>query len=148
LYLEIQRRARVCVCETIAVEIIDAHTFRGQLNLLEQRTALRLLTAAGAPEDAHGIADGRRLCSPLRRTYPRLCAVARGESAHVAVAAASIVAKHLRDLAFAAIAARYAAEFGPVTGGGYLNAATRRFLDAYARVHSGLPPEARKSWGQ
>src|SRR5690606_30417300 len=72
LYLEIQRLARVCVCETIAVEIIDAHTFRGQLNLLEQRTALRLLTSAGAPEDAHVIADGFRLFSPLQRSFPRL----------------------------------------------------------------------------
>lgn len=148
LYASIQRLARVCVCEIIAVDVIDAHTFRGQLNVLEQRTALRLLAGAGAPADAHVIADGARLFAPLQRTYPRLCAVDRGESAHVAVAAASIVAKHLRDQAFAAIASRYAAEFGPVTGGGYLNAATRRFLDAYARVHTGLPPEARKSWGQ
>jgi ribonuclease HII len=42
---------------------------------------------------------------------------------------------------------RYAQQFGPLAGGGYANAATRRFLDAYAALHGGLPPEARKSWG-
>lgn len=147
LAAEIVRLARVCVCEEIHVDVIDEHTFRGQLNLLEQRTALKLLAAAGADEDSYIIADGRRIFTPLQRTYPRLCAVDKGESAHVAVAAASIVAKHRRDQAFAAIAARYAAEFGPIAGGGYLNAATRRFLDAYAQAHRCLPPEARKSWG-
>ena len=35
----------------------------------------------------------------------------------------------------------------PIRGGGYLNAATRRFLDAYQERHGELPPEARKSWG-
>lgn len=147
LALRIREVALSCRCELVAVEVIDEHTLRGKLNLLEQRVALAMLTASGAPEDAHVIADGARLFAPLRRAYPRLCAVDRGESAHVAVAAASIVAKHARDEAFAAIAARYAPEYGPIDGGGYLNAATRRFLDAYARATGGLPPEARKSWG-
>lgn len=147
LAAQIRQVALYCRCELVSVEDIDAHTLRGKLNLLEQNVALGLLTAAGAPEDAHIIADGARLFAPLRRAFPRLCAVDRGESAHVAVAAASIVAKHARDEAFAAIAARYAPQFGPIVGGGYLNAATRRFLDAYARTVGGLPPEARKSWG-
>ncbi|MCY1067694.1 hypothetical protein OV090_23300 [Nannocystis sp. RBIL2] len=147
LSVEIRRLARVCVCVEIHVDVIDEHTYRGQLNVLEQNTALRLLAEAGTPEDAHIIADGCRIFTPLQRSYPRLCAVDKGESAHVAVAAASIVAKHARDEAFSAIAARYAADFGPIAGGGYLNKATRRFLDAYNKVHARLPPEARKSWG-
>ena len=85
--------------------------------------------------------------APLRTQYPRLRAVNDGESAHVSVAAASILAKDARDTAFAAIAARYEDAFGRIRGGGYLNAATRRFLDAYAQTHGGLPPEARHSWG-
>lgn len=147
LAAEIRRVALACRCELVDVDTIDAHTLRGQLNVLEQRTALELLVALKAPADAHIVADGERIFACLRRHYPRLVAVNDGESAHVAVAAASIVAKHARDEAFAAIARRYAPEFGPLAGGGYLNAATRRFLDAYAAQHGGLPPEARKSWG-
>jgi ribonuclease HII len=66
---------------------------------------------------------------------------------HVSVAAASILAKDARDAAFARIAAHYESEFGPVTGGGYINAATYRFIDAYRERYGELPPEARKSWG-
>lgn len=147
LAAEIRRVAVTCVCELIHVDVIDEHTFRGQLNHLEQRTALQLLVAARAAADAHIVADGARIFSCLQRSFSRLVAVDRGESAHIAVAAASIVAKHARDEAFAAIARRYEPEFGPLAGGGYLNAATRRFLDAYQQAHGCLPPEARKSWG-
>ncbi len=147
LAAEIRRVALACRCDLIDVDVIDEHTLRGQLNVLEQRAALELLVALKTPTDAHIVADGERIFACLRRHYPRLVAVNDGESAHVAVAAASIVAKHARDEAFAAIARRYAPEFGALAGGGYLNAATRRFLDAYAARHGGLPPEARKSWG-
>ena len=147
LAAEIRRVSLLCACALIPVDTIDEHTFRGQLNHLEQRTALELLAAAKAKEDAHIVADGARIFDCLRRQYPRLVAVNDGESAHIAVAAASILAKHARDEAFAAISRRYEPEFGPLAGGGYLNAATRRFLDAYANTHGGLPPEARKSWG-
>ncbi len=84
--------------------------------------------------------DGRSVAATLE-------AVNDGEAAHVSVAAASILAKHARDQAFAEIASRYHEDFGPLGGGGYLNAPTRAFLDAYARRHGGLPPEARRSWG-
>ena len=63
------------------------------------------------------------------------------------MAAASIVAKDARDRAFAVIARRYAEEFGEIRGGGYLNAATRRFLEAYEERYGALPPEARRTWG-
>ena len=103
--------------------------------------------AAETPRDAEVICDGARMFAPLRSCFPRLRAVDDGESAHVAVAAASIVAKDARDRAFAVIAERYEEQFGPVRGGGYLNAATRRFLEAYEARHGRLPPEARRSWG-
>lgn len=147
LCVEIRRVAVACFCVEIQADVIDEHCYRGQLNVLEQRTAVQLLVTAGAAEDAHIVADGARIFSCLKRQYPRLVAVDKGESAHIAVAAASIVAKHARDEAFAAIAGRYAATFGPIAGGGYLNAATRRFLEQYEKAHGGLPPEARKSWG-
>lgn len=147
LAAEIHQCARGWACELVSVEIIDEHTFRGQLNRLEQDVALQLLRRLGAAIDATIICDGEYLFRPLREHYPRLKAVNDGESAHVAVAAASIVAKHARDTAFAQICERYHPEFGPVAGGGYANAHTRRFLDAYKLARGGLPPEARKSWG-
>jgi ribonuclease HII len=147
LTAQIHKHAIAWTCELVSVEIIDEHTYRGQLNRLEQDVALRHLRALAAPDHAEIICDGANLFRPLQRHYPRLQAVNDGESVHVAVAAASILAKHARDTAFAEICSRYHADFGPIAGGGYANAATRRFLDAYARVHGGLPPEARKSWG-
>ncbi|MCB9566747.1 MAG: hypothetical protein H6710_24950 [Myxococcales bacterium] len=134
-------------CVLVTVPAIDARTLRGELNHLEREIAADLLQAIAAEHRDRIICDGARLFAPLRARYRGLEAVDRGESAHVAVAAASILAKHARDQAFAAIAARYEEEFGPLGGGGYLNAPTRRFLDAYVARHGELPPEARRSWG-
>jgi ribonuclease HII len=144
-----QIRARVPACRVRVVEVeeIDHYTFRGKLNALERRVVLELLQALGATRTARVICDGARLFTPLRAHFPRLEALDDGESAHPAVAAASIVAKDARDRAFGVIAERYAEEFGPLRGGGYLNAATRRFLAAYEARHGTLPPEARRSWG-
>lgn len=131
----------------VEVEEIDHYTFRGQLNALERRVVLELLGALEADRAHRVFADGARMFSPLLAHYPRLKAVDNGESAHVSVAAASILAKHERDRAFSVIAQRYEPEFGEIKGGGYLNKATTKFLDAYRERHGELPPEARKSWG-
>ena len=147
LAAQIQQHAVAFAVELVPVDIIDEHTFRGRLNHLEREVACRLLTRLVCPRDAFILCDGARLFGQLRTQYPRLEAHNDGESVHVAVAAASILAKHARDSAFAEIGQRYAPQFGKIAGGGYLNAATRRFLDAYAALHGGLPPEARKSWG-
>lgn len=131
----------------VHVEEIDHYTFRGLLNALERRVVLELLGALEAEREHRVFADGARMFSPLLAHYPRLKAVDNGESAHVSVAAASILAKHERDRAFSVIAQRYEPEFGEIKGGGYLNKATNKFLDAYRERHGELPPEARKSWG-
>jgi ribonuclease HII len=137
--------------ELVDVETIDRYVFQGHLNLLEREVVCRLLVDLGASRSAASgdriICDGKNMFSPLRDRYPNLLAVNGGESAHVSVAAASILAKDARDRAFGEIAARYEPEFGPIAGGGYLNARTRAFLDAYRERHGGLPPEARVSWG-
>jgi ribonuclease HII len=130
--------------EVVSEEIIDARVARGELNQLEREVAVRLISQAPA---AHRmIADGQRMFAPLCARYPTLVAMDRAEARHAAVAAASVIAKTIRDDHFAEICARYADEFGPITGGGYVNDGTRRFLRAYAERYGGLPKEARRSW--
>jgi ribonuclease HII len=132
----------------VEVSEIDAHTMRGELNVLEREHAARLLTAA--PVSGRVVADGARVFGPLRSRFPRLLAKDRAELEHVAVAAASIVAKVARDEAWFRICEAYRAEFGELlvgfAGGGYLNDATRRFLRAYVTRYGCLPREARTSW--
>jgi ribonuclease HII len=143
----IRRRTPMFKVQLVDVDEIDHYTWRGQLNALERRIACELLRELGVRTEEKIVCDGALLFSPLRVLFPALKAVDNGESAHVSVAAASILAKVAREEAFAAIAARYETDFGPVAGGGYINAATKRFLAAYRDRHGGLPPEARKSWG-
>lgn len=137
------RAPHVALCVVDAAEI-DARVERNELNLLERERACVLID--GAPGCARIIADGARMFAPLRERYPGLRAYDRGESRHVAVAAASIIAKDERDRQFATIAARYRDEFGELTGGGYFTPPTTAFLDAYWARHRALPPEARRTW--
>jgi ribonuclease HII len=143
----IRERALRVDLEVVPPCEIDRYTYRGQLNALERKIVRDLLLRLQVADNDRIVCDGKVLFDPLRKVFPQLEARNNGEAAHVAVAAASVVAKDARDQAFATIARRYEAEFGEVTGGGYLNAATRRFLAAYEKRHGGLPPEARRSWG-
>ena len=124
--------------------VIDERVCMNQLNHLERETAQSLIEDAPCADQI--IADGERLFGPLTRQFKNLVARNSAESFHVAVAAASIIAKDLRDRLYAEICQHYEPEFGPITGGGYVNAGTRQFLRAYAGRHGGLPPEARRSW--
>ena len=133
--------ASVEVCE---VETIDDYVRRGALNVLERERAAVLVRAA--PACKRIVADGKRLFGALREAFPHLEAADRAEQRHVAVAAASILAKVHRDDLFAEIAARYEPDFGPIHGGGYVNARTRAFTNAYRARFGTLPPEARTSW--
>jgi ribonuclease HII len=140
----VRQHAVFTAVEVCEVPEIDAYVARGGLNDLERERARRLILRA--PTCARIIADGRTLFAPLAVEFPHLEAVDRAESAHVAVAAASICAKALRDELFAAVAARYHTEFGPLAGGGYVNPATCAFVAAYVNRYGRLPPEARRSW--
>jgi len=144
LYAIVREHAAWIGIDVCDVDVVDAYVARGALNELERERAAAFIRSA--PPCRRIIADGRRLFGPLRAEFPTIEAMDRAESRHVAVAAASICAKVRRDELFACIAARYAADFGPVTGGGYVNAATRAFARAYVRRHGALPPEARHSW--
>lgn len=123
---------------------IDTRVCRNQLNQLEREIAERLIE--GAPSCDRIVADGERLFAPLCSRFANLVARNRAESLHAAVAAASIVAKDRRDALFERICRQYAEQFGPISGGGYVNEGTRRFLRAYASRYGDLPPEARRSW--
>lgn len=137
--------AEAVVVRVIEPHVIDARVARGELNALEREVASEILREL--PQATRIIADGQRMFAPLAADFPALEAKDRAERLHVAVAAASIVAKARRDALFAEIAARYTSEFGEITGGGYDNAGTQRFLAAYVARYRVLPPEARKSWG-
>jgi ribonuclease HII len=130
--------------EVVDVPEIDERVNRGELNVLEREVAARMIDRAPARDRI--IADGARMFRPLALRYPELEAFDEGESRHASVAAASVLAKTLRDQLFEQIAARYTAEFGEITGGGYCNDATRKFLRAYAERYDDLPVEARRSW--
>jgi len=145
-------RLAACVYETalfVGVEVVDVAEIdrrvrKSELNVLERECATRLIKAA--PHSQRIVADGERLFAPLQEHYPQLEAVNKGESVHVSVAAASVVAKTKRDELFAGIQQRYAEEFGHFEGGGYVNATTTKFLRQYAKARQGIPPEARLSW--
>ncbi len=143
----VRERAPLHAIRVVEVDEVDRFTFRGQLNSLERKVVHDLLTELGVRATDRIVCDGANMFRPMRARYPQLEARDKGESFHVAVAAASILAKDARDRAFSQISSRYAAEFGPLAGGGYLNQATRRFLAAYKAQYGDLPQETRRSWG-
>jgi len=93
------------------------------------------------------MADGRQLFESLGRHYPDLSfeAVDRGEDLKVAVAAASVIAKHRRDQWLDCTIGRYSPDYGELKGGGYGGEDTARFLRAYFCRNGKLPPETRLS---
>jgi ribonuclease HII len=140
----VRRYATWSATEVCQVDEIDAYVGQGRLNELERQRARKLIDQA--PPCHRIIADGRALFSPLNAEHSHLEARDRAESAHPAVAAASVCAKAMRDELFEQIAARHRVEFGELRGGGYVNPATCAFVAAYVQRHGCLPPEARKSW--
>jgi ribonuclease HII len=144
LALHIRRLASHVATEVSGHDEVDRYTDQGLLNELERRAARRII--AGAPRVRRIVADGIKVFGLLRRDYPHLEAHDFGEEHHVSVAAASVVAKVLRDALFDRIASRYDAEFGPIRGGGYVNAATADFLKRYHARYRCLPEETRRSW--
>ena len=144
LAAEIRRRAVFVATIEVEHTEIDERVCRNELNVLERELAVKLIGRAPACDKI--IADGKRMFAALALRYPSFVSVDHAEDHHAAVAAASVVAKVIRDDRFNAIRARYEPEFGPITGGGYANAATRRWLRAFAERHRRLPDEARRSW--
>lgn len=141
---EIRKRARFVALIEVEHTEIDLRVLRHELNVLERELASQLIDQAPAVDRI--IADGKRMFAALGQRYPHFESHDRAEEKHASVAAASVVAKVVRDNRFAEIRARYETELGPITGGGYANAATRRWLRAYAERYGRLPDEARLTW--
>jgi ribonuclease HII len=137
------------LAEGVRIEVyhhkeVDRYAARGLLNELERRAARTIIETMPAVKRI--VADGERLFGSLRQRFPHLEAWDFGETVHVAVAAASIVAKDRRDRLFEEIACRYRDEFGEIRGGGYVNTATADFLRRFHERYGRLPPETRRSW--
>ncbi|MFH0902110.1 MAG: hypothetical protein V2A73_15880, partial [Pseudomonadota bacterium] len=140
----ITEMAESIVVIVIEPQEIDRRVHRHELNVLEREVASDIIERSATADRI--VADGERLFSPLRDRYPNLRACDRGEAVHVAVAAASVIAKVRRDDVFAGITQGYRAEFGAISGGGYANEQTLRFLRSYIERYRCLPPEARRTW--
>jgi ribonuclease HII len=144
LAAEIRKRAVWVMHIEVEHTEIDQRVCRNELNVLERELATKLIEHAPACDKI--IADGKRMFAALAGRYPQFLSVDRAEDHHASVAAASVIAKVIRDDRFNAIRARYEPEVGPITGGGYANAATRKWLRAYAERYGRLPDEARRTW--
>jgi ribonuclease HII len=145
LAAHIRRLAADVQIEVFDHQTVDRFAADGRLNELERRAARRIISRTLRVKRI--VADGERLFAPLEREIGHLEAHDFAETVHVSVAAASIIAKDLRDRLFEEIAERYRAEFGEVRGGGYVNAATADFLRRYHERYGCLPEETRRSWG-
>jgi len=128
----------------------------GGINELERKTALELVNSFFSlhPVVSEGLTvflDGEKIFSNLSRVWPKepkvfFRAENRADERYPIVSAASIIAKHERDLRLEKICSRYAPEFGTIRGNGYPNSETMKFIREYQRRHGGFPPEARKTW--
>ncbi len=147
LAAEIRKRAVFIATLEIEHDEIDRRVCKGELNALEREMAGKLIEQAFA-KGAYDkiIADGKRMFSALTMRYEQFISVDRAEEHHASVAAASVIAKVIRDERFHRIKSRYEPELGPITGGGYANAATRKWVRAYVEKYGRLPDEARLSW--
>jgi ribonuclease HII len=145
---ELAAEIRACAKFVATIEVehteIDQRVMRNELNVLERELATKLIERA--PTCDKIIADGKRMFSALCLRYSHFISCDHAEDAHASVAAASVVAKALRDERFNRIRARYEPELGPIAGGGYGNAATRTWVRAYVERYGRLPDEARRSW--
>ena len=105
LAAEIRKRAKFVMTIEIEHSEIDDRVSRNELNVLERETAIKMISHA--PECDKIIADGKRMFSALCLRYRQFISVDHAEDHHAAVAAASVVAKVIRDDRFNAIRARY-----------------------------------------
>jgi ribonuclease HII len=140
----IRQKAQWYTVETIDAATVDARVFRNELNALEREVAAKMIRSA--PVCKRIIADGERMFSPMREMFPHMLCKDGAESLHASVAAASMLAKTARDQWVQDFAEAHLSDFGPLTGGGYVNDGTRAFLRSYATKYGKVPADLRMSW--
>src|SRR5262245_58039506 len=116
LAAEIRKRAVFIATLEIEHDEIDRRVCKGELNCLEREMAGKLIEQAleQAPGCDKIIADGKRMFQALTLRYAQFTSMDRAEEHHASVAAASVVAKALRDDRFNRIKGRYEPELGPI----------------------------------
>ena len=112
----VRERAIWSTVRVVDAATLDARVMRNELNVLEREVARDMIDAA--PPCQRIIADGARMFAPMVADFPQLEPRDRAESFHASVAAASVLAKTMRDDLYATFCARFAAEFGAIAGGG------------------------------
>ncbi len=151
----VERLAEWVGVRALSAEEVDRRALVGELNLLEREAARSLLAAIPADRKPRRIlADGEKVFGSLATEVPEMEARDRAESRHVAVAAASVIAKVRRDRLFAELLNRIrrdyrercGEELGPVHGAGYANEGTEAFLRRYHRDVGALPQGTRHAW--
>ena len=136
---QIFRSAKVKIV-VVPVQEIDSVN----LNTLELRAARQIIKSLD-PSNSDIFLDGHSLFNPLTGEFERVYAINKADSTIEVVAAASIVAKHVRDCIWRKIMRKYQPEFGEIKGNGYGKHATG-FIQRYYNRYGKLPPETRKSW--
>ncbi|MGQ0535268.1 MAG: ribonuclease HII [Methanobacteriota archaeon] len=140
------KRARVLI---IPPDELDRRMATTSLNRIEAE-AFATLVADLAPDvaylDAADVDEGRfarRVLGRLNGTKVRLVSRHKADAKYPIVAAASVLAKVMRDAEIAKIQQ----EFDLPIGSGYCHdPLTQRFLDTYVKEHGTLPPHARAAW--
>ncbi|MCP4296626.1 MAG: hypothetical protein GY786_13560 [Proteobacteria bacterium] len=120
---------------------IDIYVKDGKLNKLEQETANKIIKERDADQV---VLDGKSLFKPL--CNDQIIAENKADQNHLSVAAASILAKSLRDQQFDVLCKVYKNEFGVIKGGGYCNQATLKFVQWHLQRFGKLPEFYRKSY--
>lgn len=147
LYPKILERARVAV-RVLTNHDLDARMASATLNAIEVEVfadVLEELTPRTAFLDAADVVAERFGASVLAR-LPSACHVVsehKADARYPCVAAASVVAKVVRDREIAKISL----DLGVDVGSGYSHdPVTRAFLERWVREHGRLPPCARARW--
>ncbi len=145
---QIRSLARATAVRVLEPPLIDEYRSGGRLDYLEVEATASLARELGGDllvADALG-AGGRthrlRLERELARPDVRILAENRADARFSVVAAASILAKTIRDEQIAQIAE----EYGEVGSGYPSDPTTVRFLETWRDSGRPLPPFVRKSW--
>ncbi|MBN2724546.1 MAG: hypothetical protein JXR95_10790 [Deltaproteobacteria bacterium] len=149
LYEEILTCCDVYISE-ISSSRIDREVICGAgLNVLERTGASALLSMVNTAcnDKSLCMADGKNIFSPLSLTFSHVRSENKADSLYPATMAASICAKHRRDLWVKKYYSSISKSIGYYpSGGGYVNQGTLQFINNYKELTGAYPVHMRKSW--